>query len=67
MPIIVKVHIKPWLSKGLMKSINTKNKLYFNQNFKPVFIRYCNKLTTVIHAAKQQYYKNILNSVKTNC
>ena len=53
-----------------MKSINTKNKLFFQSklenNFKPVFIRYRNKLTTVIRSAKQQYYKNTLNSVKTN-
>ena len=68
--IIVKDHIKPWLSKGLNKSINTKNKLYFqsklDKNVKTIFIRYRHKLTAVIRAAKQQYYKNILNSAKTN-
>ena len=61
---------KLWLSKGLMKSINTKNELYIksklNSNFKPVFNRYRNKLMTVICAATQQYFKNVPNSVKTN-
>ena len=54
---------KPWLSKGLLKSIRTKNKLYkqYLTNRSPHYeIRYKNynnKLNHSLRIAKRTYYE----------
>ena len=61
---------KPWLTRGILKSINTKNKLYSqakrNLIYKSKYVQYRNKLTTILRQAKQHYYINTLNDVKNN-
>ena len=58
--------MKPWLTKAILKSIKTKNKLYtkcYKQN-KPELIayykKYLNKLTFIKRLAKEQYYTSQL-------
>ena len=57
-----KQKLKPWLTKAILKSIKTKNKLYtkcYKQN-NPELIayykKYLNKLTFIKRLAKEQYY-----------
>ena len=61
---------KPWLTRGILKSIKTKNKLYLqakrNAIYKSKYVQYRNKLTTILRKAKQHYYINTLNDVKNN-
>lgn len=61
---------KPWLTRGILKSIKTKNKLYLqakrNPIYKSKYVQYRNKLTTILRKAKQHYYINTLNDVKNN-
>ena len=61
-----KQKLKPWLTKAILKSIKTKNKLYtkcYKQN-KPELIaynkKYLNKLTFIKRLAKEQYYTSQL-------
>ena len=63
---------KPWLTKGLLKSISTKSKL-FKQCFKKqkshLFLKYktyLNKLTKLKEIAKKIYYQKKLQSHKDN-
>ena len=55
---------KPWLTKGMMKSITTKNKLFakcYKKNNADLIAKckiYFNKLTTIKRLAKKQYYTN---------
>ncbi len=62
----------PWISRGLLKSINTKNKLYKKYMQKPseerfnAFKRYRNKLNTLIRKSKKEYYNKRFESVKNN-
>ena len=63
---------KPWLSKGILKSIQAKNAL-FTKCYKkndPVLIekykKYSNKLTTIKRIAKQNYYAKMIQSNKNN-
>ena len=67
-----KQKIKPWLTKGIIKSIATKNKMYtkcYKQN-KPeltsMYKKFLNKLTTVKRLAKEQYYTAQLIEHKQN-
>lgn len=61
---------KPWISKGLRKSINKKNKLYkqFLQNriTENRYKIYKNKLTHSIRIAKRIYYDKKLTDNKAN-
>ena len=62
----------PWISKGLLKSINTKNKLYKRYVQKPSeerlnkFKTYRNKLNNLIRKSKKEYYNKKFESVKNN-
>ena len=62
----------PWISKGIVKSINTKNKLYKKYLKKPneknqsVFKVYRNKLNSIIRKSKRNYYDNRFKMVKNN-
>ena len=63
---------KPWISKGLMKSIKRKNKLYkqFLQSRNPVieskYKTYKNKLPHSIRIAKRIYFDKRLTDNKSN-
>ena len=56
---------KPWISKCILKSIRTKNKLFRSHyrsndlNKKLFYKKYLNKLTHIKYLAKQSYYKNL--------
>ena len=55
---------KPWLTKGLLKSIKSKNKIFsrlhktHDRHLKAEFKSYRNTLNRTITCAKQNYYKN---------
>jgi hypothetical protein len=63
---------KPWISKGILKSIKRKNKLYksFLQNRNPIaenkYKVYKNKLTHSIIIAKRIYFDMKLDENKSN-
>ena len=63
---------KPWMTKGISKSISTKNKLYakcYQKNkldLVSCYKKYLNKLTTVKRLAKEQYYTSQLIEHKQN-
>ena len=61
---------KLWLTRGILKSIKTKNKLYLhakrNPLYKSKYVQYRNKLTTILRKAKQHYNINTLNEVKND-
>ena len=58
---------KPWLSKGLWKSIKRKNKLFkksvINEN---VHKKFRNKLNHLLRIAKRKYYEGKLENAKSN-
>ena len=62
----------PWITKGLLKSINHKNKLYKeyvqcpSNNKKQKFKTYRNKLYGLIRKAKRLYYFQKFEQVKNN-
>ena len=67
-----KLVLKPWITKGILKSIKTKNRL-FNQCYKrnnsdliTQFRWYSNKLTTVKRIAKQDYFMSLLLESRNN-
>ena len=67
-----KTRSRPWLTKGLLKSIKTKN-LLFCQRYKQQkthliskYKNYFNKLTRLKQVAKKNYYQNELNKHKNN-
>ena len=62
----------PWISKAILRSIHTRNKLYkiylnnptvYNTN---KYKKYRNKLTTIIRTSRKLYYTEKLNKVKSN-
>jgi len=61
-----RMHRKPWISKGILKSIKTKNKLFSKiQNLVKTdsnkwnkYKKYRNKLNHIIEYAKMTYFKN---------
>ncbi len=65
---------KPWLTKGILKSIKTKHKLFkevINSPFKDtldwtLFKRYRNKLTQVTNLSKKIYFKQEIARDKNN-
>ena len=63
---------KPWLSKGLLKSIRTKNKLYrqylTNQSshYETRYKNYKNKLIHSLRIAKRIYYEKKIDASKSN-
>ena len=74
--LTVKKHKKnPWMTVGILKSINQRNKLYkkFKQTSinsisyvakKTMFNRYRNTIKKTIPLAKLVYYKNIFDRYK---
>ena len=63
---------KPWLTKALLKSIKTKNKLYKKYLQVPtvdnssLYKRYKNKLNHTLRLAKRRYYEKKLEDAKSN-
>lgn len=57
----LKLLTKPWLTKGIRRSIRVKNNLFFNSNWNK-YKQYRNKLTALIRLSKQKYYLNFFNS-----
>ena len=63
---------KPWLSKGLLKSIRTKNKFYrqylTNQSshYETRYKNYKNKLNHSLRFAKRIYYEKKIDASKSN-
>ena len=63
---------KPWLSKGLLKSIRTKNKLYrqylSNQSshYETRYKNYKNKLNHLLRIAKRIYCEKKIDASKPN-
>ena len=63
---------KTWLSKGLLKSIKSKTKLYKQFLRKPSVVKeahyknYTNKLNHSLQIAKKSFYEKKLNEVKSN-
>ena len=60
---------RPWISKGILKSIHTKNALFKQYIRKPgtisfheKFKRYRNKLNAIIRLARKEYYKKKIQS-----
>jgi hypothetical protein len=59
---------KPWVTAGIKKSVNHKNKLFRQYITKPdtkhkhKLAKYRSILRNVLNAAESQYYKNLLNS-----
>ena len=57
---------KPWISKGILKSIKTKNRLFrthyrsSDPNKKLIYKKYLNKLTHIKNRSKQLYYENLI-------
>ena len=58
---------KPWISKGILKSIKTKNALFkkcYKKNDLDLIVNYkiySNKLTTIKKIAKQNYYAAMIH------
>ena len=66
-----KINNKPWLTKGILRSIKVKQKIY-KQVLKDqtgtkweYFKKYRNKLTHIIEASKRIYFKNKIQNNKT--
>ena len=63
---------KPWISKAILKSIHRKDKLYRKYRSSPIasnklaLSNYKNTLTTLIRAAKKNYYSDLLDQHKRN-
>ena len=61
---------KPWMTNGLLKSINKKHRLYRNflinpnQTKKNKFTKYKNKLTNLLRIAKADYYSSVFAKLK---
>lgn len=62
----------PWITSGILKSINTKNKLYVSYLKHPTeinlvkFNSYRNKLKSLIRKSKRDYYADLLSKHKNN-
>jgi len=69
-----RIKSKPWLTKGLLRSIRTKNKLFTNLHKKSVqddhkwakFRKYRNKLNHLIEKSKVNYYMQQIASSNNN-
>ena len=66
------LHKKPWMTKVIFKSINTKNELFkryitsSNKDDYSEYKKYSNKLNHVIRAVKSNYYNNATTKYKSN-
>ena len=66
------IHVKPWLTKGLLKSIKNKNNLFsklhkkFSENALKVYKEYRNNLNRTIKLAKEKYYRENISVNKNN-
>ena len=64
----LRLNKKPWITKGILISIKTKNKLFkkfvknSNQMDKANYKKYLNKLTHVKNFSKRLYYENVIKS-----
>lgn len=56
---------KPWITKGLRKSIRVKNKLYALDD-RVKYKMYRNRICTLTRISKQQYYTKFFNDNLTN-
>ena len=67
-----KLNEKPWITKGILNSIRTKNKLFTScykcseANKIEIYKKYRNKLTHVKFLAKSQYYNNLSTENRSN-
>ncbi len=68
----IKLCSKPWITKGILKSLNNKVKLYKNfflsgniqqQNY---YRKYCNVLTRIKEKSKVLYYENSFEKLKSD-
>ena len=63
----------PWITKGIVKSIKHKNKLYKcyltnpSTETKKKYSTYRNKLTHIIRKSKSNHYTELLNSSRGDC
>ena len=63
---------KPWISKGILKSIKTKNRLFrthyrsSDPNKKLIYKKYLNKLTHIKNRSMQLYYENLIRENHKN-
>ena len=63
---------KPWLTASILNSIKKKNNLYksFIKSHSPIiktkYLKYKNKLVTIIRQAEKDYYANRLSEVRGN-
>lgn len=67
------IHRKQWITSGLVKSINEKNKLYQklqndpnNINLSNAYKEYKNKLNRLIQKAKKNYSNSMINNNKNS-
>ena len=64
--------MKPWITKGILKSIKTKNKLFhkcYEQKRVELILfckKYLNKLASLKRVAKEQSYASQINSCKND-
>ena len=66
-----KLNSKPWITKAILISSKTKNKLYIanlkeSANDVQLYKTYCNKLTHVKEQAKRKYYQGLILASKHN-
>ena len=68
-----KIRSKPWISRGLLKSIQTKNRLFKqllrnrdNSILSGKYKTYRNTLNRLLRRAKSNYYHSVLNKHKGN-
>ena len=61
---------KPWITNAILKSINTKHKLFKrvmrNGYDRNAFNRYCNTLNCVLKTSKSSYYREQFNKYKND-
>ena len=63
---------KPWICRGILESIKTKQKMYLSHFVKGIleqkqlYKKYANKLTKVKFAAKKLYYRHKLETSINN-
>ena len=66
-----KLNCKPWITKGILISSKTKNKLYIanlkgSANNVQLYKTYRNRLTHVKEQAKRKYYRGLVLASKHN-
>ena len=56
---------KPWITKGILKSIKVKNALFTSGNYEK-YKHYRNKILTLTRCSKKSYYHSYFNDHMTN-